>query len=73
MRVRKIFNNKKRRRNLILNPSVSEGFPIDEQNGLSLDRVKSISVMSALTDTEGLMVGTIYQMLVPLDKHIIFA
>ena len=37
-----------------INPSVSEGFPIDEQNRLALDIVKSISVMSALTDTEGL-------------------
>ena len=34
---------------------MSEGFPIDEYNRrLALDRVKSISVMSALTDTEGL-------------------
>ena len=34
---------------------MSEGFPIDEENRLALDRVKSISVISALMDTEGFM------------------
>ena len=34
---------------------MSEGFPIDEYNRLALDRAKSVSVMSALTDTEGLI------------------
>jgi len=39
----------------VVNRSVSKGFPIDEKNRLTLDRVRSISVMSALTDTEGLI------------------
>ena len=73
MRVRKIFNNKKRRRNLILNPSVSvSAFMTLVDFTLAKDR-PFYSSMGKPSDTEGLMVGTIYQMLVPLDKHIIFA
>jgi len=38
-----------------INPFTAKGFPIDEYNRLALDRVKSISVMSAPTDLKGLV------------------
>ena len=37
------------------NPFPSKGFPIDEQNRLALDRVKSISALSAHLALKGLM------------------
>ena len=36
------------------NPFTAKGFPIDELTRLALDRVKSVSVMSAPTDLKGL-------------------
>ena len=39
----------------VVNPFMSEGFPIDEYNRLALDRVQSISVMSVPTDLKGLI------------------
>ena len=41
---------------------MSEGLSIDEENRLALDKVKYISVMSALTDTEGLNLKNIYML-----------
>ena len=38
----------------VVNPFLSKGFPIDEQNRLALDRVKSISALSAHSAVKGL-------------------
>ena len=38
----------------VVHPLTAEGFPIDELNLLALDRVKSISVMSAPTAIKSL-------------------
>ena len=40
-----------------INPFPSKGFPIDEENRLALDRVKSISALSAHSEVKGLMVS----------------
>ena len=38
----------------MVNPFRSKGFPFDEQNRLALDRVKSISALSAHAAVKGL-------------------
>ena len=40
---------------MLLNPFPSKDFPIDELNRLALDRVKSISALSAHPAVKGLM------------------
>ena len=39
-----------------INPFPSKGFPFDEQNRLALDRVKSISALSAHSAVKGLRI-----------------
>ena len=53
----------------IVNPFLSKGFPINEQNRLRLDRVKSISALSAHSAVKRLM-GTSRQQYGPLGWSI---
>ena len=46
----------------VLNPFPAKGFPINEQNRLALDRVKSISALSADSAVKGL-IGTFLTLL----------
>ena len=50
----KVLIEKKKPLIAMLNPFPSKGFPIDEYNRLALDRVKSISALSAHSAVKGL-------------------
>ena len=44
----------------VVNPFLSKRFPIDEENRLALDRVKSISALSTHLDGKGFTYSTDY-------------